>query len=34
MLESMRRDADRAELITAKEYWPYPDMGEMLFSEE
>ena len=31
-MESLRAVVDEAETITAKEYWPYPSYGDMLFS--
>jgi glutamine synthetase len=31
-MERLRRYVDEAETITAKEYWPYPSYGDMLFS--
>ncbi len=30
-MESLREACDQAEMIVAKEYWPYPSYGEMLF---
>ena len=30
-MESLREACDEAEMIVAKEYWPYPSYGEMLF---
>ena len=33
-MNGIRALADRAELNTARDHWPYPSMGEMLFSEE
>ena len=31
-MEALRAACDEAETITAKEYWPYPSYGELLFS--
>ncbi len=31
-MESLREAVDSAELITAKECWPYPDYGDLLYS--
>ena len=31
-MESLREAVDGAELITAKECWPYPDYGDLLYS--
>ena len=31
-MESLRKAVDNAEVITAKEYWPYPDYGDILYS--
>ena len=31
-MEKLRAVVDEAEMITAKEYWPYPSYGDMLFS--
>ena len=31
-MERLRSAVDEAETITAKEYWPYPSYGDMLFS--
>ena len=31
-MEQLRKCVDEAETITAKEYWPYPSYGDMLFS--
>ena len=31
-MEKLRAVVDEAETITAKEYWPYPSYGDMLFS--
>ena len=31
-MERLRAAVDEAETITAKEYWPYPSYGDMLFS--
>ena len=33
-MNSIRALADKAELMTARDHWPYPSMGEMMFSEE
>ena len=30
-MENLREACDQAEMIVAKEYWPYPSYGEMLF---
>lgn len=30
-MEKLREACDQAEMIVAKEYWPYPSYGEMLF---
>ncbi len=30
-MEELREACDQAEMIVAKEYWPYPSYGEMLF---
>ena len=30
-MEKLREACDEAEMIVAKEYWPYPSYGEMLF---
>lgn len=30
-METLRKACDDAEMIVAKEYWPYPSYGEMLF---
>ncbi len=30
-MEELRKACDEAEMIVAKEYWPYPSYGEMLF---
>lgn len=30
-MEELRQACDEAEMIVAKEYWPYPSYGEMLF---
>ena len=29
-MESLRRAADEAEALTAKDCWPYPSYGDML----
>ena len=31
-MEELRKVCDRAETITAKEFWPYPSYGDILFS--
>ena len=31
LMEKIRYIADRAESITAREYWPYPTYGDLLF---
>ena len=30
-MRELREAVDKAELVTAKEYWPYPTYGELLF---
>ena len=30
-MEELRRKCDAAEVVTAKEYWPFPTYGELLF---
>ena len=31
-MDELREVCDRAETITAKEFWPYPSYGDILFS--
>ncbi len=31
-MQDLRRDADRAESLTAREYWPFPTYGDIFFS--
>ena len=30
-MEELRRKCDAAEVITAKEYWPFPTYGDLMF---
>jgi len=32
VMEALRREADEAETLTAKEYWPFPTYGDLFFS--
>ena len=31
-MDKLRNACDEAEILTAKEYWPFPTYGELLFS--
>jgi glutamine synthetase len=31
LMEEIRKDADKAEMITARKYWPFPTYRELLF---
>jgi len=31
-METVRESGDKLEVITSKEYWPFPTYGEILFS--